>query len=71
MAIGQRGGGAGDRGDAVWTAWSGQSEERGRASIGAGRGGREVSGREGEVGVVCASGTWGQWVRVRGLFFYC
>ena len=21
--------------------------------------------------VVCAPGTWGQWVRVRGQFFYC
>ena len=30
-----------------------------------------MSGGEGVVWVVCAPGTWGQWVRVRGQFFYC
>ena len=30
-----------------------------------------MSGREGAVGVVRVSGTWGQGIRVRGLFFSC
>ena len=36
--------------------------------IGAGMEGRKMSGGEGVVRVVCAPGTWGQWVRVRGSF---
>ena len=50
-------------------AWPVRREEGG--SIGAGKRGGEMSGREGVVWVVCAPGTWGQWVRVRGLFFCC
>ena len=52
----------------VGTAWPGQWMERGVSSIGSGERGREVSGEEGVVRGVCASGMWGQGFRVSWLF---
>ena len=52
----------------VGAAWPGQWMERGRSSIGSGEGRREVSGEEGVVRGVGASGMWGQRFRVSGCF---
>ena len=60
MERGQRG--------VVRVAWPGQWVERGMPSIGSGERGRELSGEEGVVRGVGASGMWGQGFRVSGCF---